>query len=200
MSETSLPDSFKAALHALVRWLEAEQTPYAAIGGVAVSLIAHPRATQDIDAVVWLDESHWASFILAGEDYGFGARISEPLEFAARSHVLLLQHRESGISVDLSCGALPFEREMIERAVTLQVGETKLKVPTVEDLIITKAVAQRAKDLIDIEALLNVEKKPDLARIRYWVREFAGVLEMPEMLENIESLIQRSHATGNHAI
>lgn len=194
MSESSLPESFKAALHALIEWFEAEQTPYAAIGGVAVSLIAHPRATQDIDAVIWLDESRWKSFIQAGEDYGFEARMSGLLEFATRSRVLLLRHQKSGIGVDLSCGALPFEREMIDRAVTLQVGEIKIKVPTVEDLIITKAVAQRAKDLIDIEALLFAQEKLDLERIRYWVGEFAVALEMPEILENTEKLIQRYNA------
>lgn len=158
MSETRLPESFEAALHALTQWLEAEQVPYTAIGGIAVSLLAHPRATQDIDAVIWLDEGRWEAFIRTGEEHGFKARISDALEFAARSRVFLFRHHKSGVSVDISCGALPFEREMIERAMTLKISETRIKVPTPEDLIITKAVAQRPKDMIDIESLLSTVK------------------------------------------
>ncbi len=191
MSEAGLPVSFEATLHALTRWLESEHVPYAAIGGVAVSLLAFPRATQDIDVVIWLDESLWASFISAGEGYGFTPRIGEALEFAARARVLLLRHRVSGISIDISCGGLPFEREMIERAISLPVGEMELKVPTPEDLIITKAVAQRAKDLIDIEAILTVRKNLDLARVRYWTEEFASALEMPELTASLERLLQK---------
>jgi hypothetical protein len=35
-------------------------------------------------------------------------------EFAARTRVLLLRHVASGIDIDVSLGALPFERETIE--------------------------------------------------------------------------------------
>lgn len=191
MAEPGLPVSFEAALHALTRWLEATQVPYTAIGGVAVSLLAFPRSTQDIDVVVWLDDGRWESFIRAGEGYGFTPRVGDVLEFAARARVFLLRHRESGISVDISCGALPFEREMIERAATLQIGATRLKVPTPEDLIITKAVAHRAKDIVDIEALLSVQEGLDFARVRRWTAEFAEALEMPELVEKLETLLRR---------
>lgn len=188
MSEANLPESFEDALQSLMQWLDAEQILYTAIGGVAVSLLAEPRATQDIDVVIWLDEGRWASFLEAGEAHGFTTRIGDPLEFAVRARVFLLRHR-SGISVDISCGALPFEREMIERAVAHQIGGTQLRVPTPEDLIITKAVAQRAKDLIDIESILRVHKNLDFARIRHWTLEFAEALEMPELVENLERLL-----------
>jgi hypothetical protein len=190
MPDLTLPAAFVSALKSLNDWLNAEQVPHALIGGVAVSLLAQPRATQDIDAVIWLDEQRWEAFFRAGEARGFEPRLNDALEFAARSRVLLLRHQRSGVSIDLSFGALAFEREMIERAMTLEIDELKLKVPTPEDLIITKAVAQRPKDIADIEAILNIHQNLDFTYIRRWAEEFAAALETPELLENLEKLLR----------
>lgn len=191
MSEQSLPQSFLTALQALTRWLDLEQVPYVLIGGVAVSLLAQPRATQDIDTVIWLAAEQWAAFVRAGATHGFVPRMSDALEFATRARVLLLRHQASGISIDVSCGALPFEHDMIARATLLQVADLKLKVPTPEDLVVTKIVAHRAKDIADIESILNVQPKLDLVYIRRWALEFAGALEMPELMESLDRLLRQ---------
>lgn len=184
-----MPHSFEEALGALARWLESDGVPYTTVGGLAVSLLGRPRATQDIDVVVWLGERPWQSFILAAEAHGFEGRIGDVLEFAARSRVILLRHAASGISIDVSCGALPFELEMLERARTLEVGGVRVKVPTPEDLIVMKAVAQRVKDLDDVEALLRTHRDLDVDRIRYWAGEFAAALETPGILDNLERML-----------
>ena len=98
MAESSLPQSFETALLSLTQWFEADRVPYTAIGGLAVSLLAQPRATQDVDVVVWLDEQQWDTFVRAGEGYGFEGRIGDVVEFAIRSRVFLLRHGGSGIS------------------------------------------------------------------------------------------------------
>jgi predicted nucleotidyltransferase len=187
---TDLPGSFEEALRALALWFESEEVPYTTVGGMAVSLLGQPRATQDIDVVVWLGERSWDSFVSAGESRGFVRRIPDVLEFAARTRVILLRHGD-GVGVDVSCGALPFEQEMIERAQVVEVGGVKVKVPTPEDLIIMKAVAQRPKDLNDIEALLRAHADLDLERVVRWTREFAAALETPEILAGLERLLGR---------
>jgi hypothetical protein len=191
MREASLPESFIATLQALIDWLQAEKVPHTIIGGVAISIVAQPRTTQDIDVVIWLDESRWKGLLTSGEAYGFMPRLSDALEFAFRSRVLLLRHQASGISIDISCGALDFEREMIARSATLEIGELKIKVPTPEDLIITKIVAHRPKDLADIEAILSIRQNLDLAHIKHWTSKFAEALGTPELLENLERLLNR---------
>jgi hypothetical protein len=196
MSESQLPSSFIAVLESLTVWLEAVQVPHATIGGVAVSLIAQPRMTQDIDAVIWLEENQWDAFLKSGADYGFAPRIADALEFARRARVLLLKHEPSEVSVDLSLGALGFEREMIERATTVAIGSLRLKVATPEDLIITKVVAQRSKDIADIEAILAVQPDLDHIRIRRWASEFAEALDMPELREILERLLGRHKSQG----
>jgi predicted nucleotidyltransferase len=72
----------------------------------------------------------------------------------------------------------------------LEIGSLKLKVATPEDLIIMKAVAQRPRDIADIESILNAERGLDLARIRRWTQEFASVLGMPEIHEGVERLFR----------
>ena len=186
-----LSGSFEEALRSLALWFESEEVPYTTIGGMAVSILGQPRATQDIDVVVWLGERSWEAFLSAGESRGFEGRINDVLEFATRSRVMLLRHAASGINVDVSCGALPFEREMIERASAVEVGGVRVKVPSPEDLIVMKAVAQRPKDLNDIEALLSVHKNLDLGRVRHWAGEFAAALETPGILDNLERLLAR---------
>jgi hypothetical protein len=61
--------------------------------------------------------------------------------------------------------------------------------PSPEDLIIFKAVAHRPKDLVDIQAIVENYSNLDRDRIRMWVKEFAEVLDMPELWDDIDELI-----------
>ena len=190
-----MPDSESSkdllpVLSSIAAWFNETKVPYAIIGGAAIGLIAQPRATQDVDAVAWLDLDNAAEFLNFGEHFGFVPRVSDPLEFARKSRVLLIRHAETNINVDISCGVLPFEREMIERSVEFKTGELTLKVASPDDLIITKAIAHRRRDLIDIDSLLDIYPDLDLSRVRRWVKEFAAVLEMPELVSDLEKLLK----------
>ena len=189
MPEEPVPSVIVAALQALTQWLAKEKIPNAIIGAVAVSLVARSRITKDIDAVIWVDGGQWEALINSAISHHFNPRIQDPLAFARKARVLLLTHQTTGLEIDLSFGALPFEREMIDRAQTVVVGNLSVRVATPEDLMITKAVASRPKDLADIELILEVHTDLDLARVRTWTHEFATVLEMPEIEENLRRVI-----------
>lgn len=105
MSESELPQSLLRVLASLTEWFKAQDVPYAIIGGAAIGFLAQPRTTQDIDAVTWLDLAEAAGFVQSGERFGFFPRISDPIEFALKSRVLLLQHNQTKIDVDISLGA-----------------------------------------------------------------------------------------------
>jgi hypothetical protein len=111
-----------------------------------------------------------------------------------RARMLLLKHESSGIGLDISLGALEFEREMIQRSTPLSKGGITARVPTIEDLIVTKLVAHRQKDLSDIEALLSVGKKLDLSRIRSLATQFAKATDQPEILSSLEALLKKTKA------
>jgi len=191
VSEDRLPSIIVSALQALAAWLDDDHVPNAIIGAVGVSLVAQSRITKDIDGVVWVDGNRWEAFVASAISHGFIPRMNDPLAFARRARILLLEHQTTGVEIDLSFGALPFEREMIDRAKTVVVGNISVRVATPEDLMITKAVASRPKDIADLEMILNVHQELDLPRIRYWTREFAAVLEMPEIEENLERVLAK---------
>jgi len=100
----------------------------------------------------------------------------------------------SNTNIDLSLGVLPFEQEMVERSVVYQVDATlQLRLPTPEDLIILKAIAHRPKDMEDIRILADKYPNLDIPRIEKWVKQFAEVLEMPSLWDDIEDILNQSH-------
>ncbi|MBI3976671.1 MAG: nucleotidyltransferase [Chloroflexi bacterium] len=191
MSEPASQSLPLTTLHDLVRWLHATAVPGIVIGGVAASVLGRPRATRDVDAVVWLDPEGWPDLLAAGAQFGFIPRRPDALPFARQSRVLLVHHAPSGVDVDISFGALPFEKEAIERHLSVEVGGVSIPLPTPEDLIVMKAIAHRQRDVADIESLLDAHPRLDLRRVRRWVREFSAVLEMPEILNDLEAMLAR---------
>jgi len=160
------------------------------IGGVAASLLGKPRLTADVDAVIILPMEELPRLIEIAKQVGVFPRIIDAEEFARRHHVLLLRHQESGINVDISIGMLPFEIEAVERGKVHQAGQLAIRLPTPEDLIIFKAVAHRPKDLLDIQAVIECHPHLDKKRIQRWVKEFARVLEMPEIWDDISDWLK----------
>jgi predicted nucleotidyltransferase len=183
--------SLAGALADVVRWLTDEKIPGVVIGGVAASLLGRPRLTRDIDALVLGDEMGWEAVLESARPFGIAPRVDDPLDFAHRTRILLLRHLPSSVDIDVSLGALPFEREVVERASIVSAGDIRVRVPAVEDLVIMKALARRPRDLGDIEGLLDVWPDIDLDRIRQWLREFGSILEMPEIQEDFERLLRQ---------
>ncbi len=177
-------------------WLQAGRVPGAVIGGVAASVLGRPRLTRDVDLLVLLDPERWERFLAVGAKFGFSPRLSDALNFARRRQVLLVHHRPSGIDVDISFGALPFEKESIARAIRKRVGRLRLRIVTPEDLIVMKAVAHRARDAADVESVLEANPKLDLRRVRRWVRAFSEAMELPEILEDLEAILARQRSGG----
>lgn len=181
-----------SALKDLTDWFKNTHVRGIVIGGVAASFLGRPRVTRDIDAVVMLDNNLWNDFLNFGKEYGFYPRMEDALNFAQKNRVLLLNHQPSGIDIDVSFGALPFEDESVDRATQVRIGSISIPLPTPEDLIIMKAIAHRPVDMADIQGILDVHPDLDLQRIRQWVREFADVLEMPELLTDLEKLLNQN--------
>jgi predicted nucleotidyltransferase len=186
-------EDFQNPLQALLKLLKEGNIPHVLIGGLAVSQLSRPRLTADIDVLTYLDhDSRIPKLIESTTSAGFSLRIQEAEAFARQNRVLLLIHDQTRIPVDLSLGILPFEREVIERSSRVSAGHLQLPLPSVEDLIILKAVAHRAVDLQDIAALVEAHPNLDRTRIEQVVDEFAEALEMPEILEDVRSILDGS--------
>lgn len=54
-----------------------------------------------------------------------------------------------------------------------------------------KSVAHRLQDMADIDMVLDCNPGLNTKRIRRWVKEFARVLEIPEILKDLEKLLKQ---------
>ena len=109
------------AVRALCDLLTVSKVPGALIGGVAASLHGQARATEDVDALLRLDERTLEQFLPLAIAQGFRPRIPDAIAFARRSAVLLLEHEASRVGVDLTISRLPFDSEAIEPLQTVAV-------------------------------------------------------------------------------
>ena len=179
------------AAAALLAWLDDAGAPGVIVGGVAASLLGRPRMTQDVDALTALPERRWPALLSAAAAHGLVARVDAPLDFAARTRVLLMRHEPSGIDIDLILGGLQFELDAIASAIPYSFGTLSIRLPRVEDLMIMKAIAQRPRDMLDLEALLSRHPDSDLVRVRRFLDEFAKAAVMPDLLSNWDRFVAR---------
>lgn len=160
------------------------------IGGLAASLLGRPRFTNDIDLVILDLDDRLPKFIKKLKKFGIEPRIKDVTDFARKSRVLLMRHRDSGINIDISMGIMPFEREAVCRSKNESAFGLEVPLPSPEDLIIFKAISKRPQDTEDIKAIIARYPNLDKERVLLVVREFADILESKELLENIEKLLQ----------
>jgi hypothetical protein len=182
-------EPFRATIVALNRLLQKFDQRGVIIGGIAVGFLGKPRYTADVDAVFLLSVNDIPTFLeLAGAE-DIVPRIQNAEDFARKNSVLLLRYVPTETEIDLSLGIMPFEEEMVARGSVKSFAGLSVRLPTPEDMIIMKAIAHRPKDLEDIRTI--VDKYPDLDhhRIEQWVKDFAEVLETPDLWKQIEKIL-----------
>ncbi len=97
--------SLMDALRVVLRPLHRMDDQCVIIDGIAVTLLGR-RLTADTDAVVLLSLDQLAHLVEIVAEEGLITRISDAVDFAHQHRVLLLQHLESGIPVDISRGSV----------------------------------------------------------------------------------------------
>jgi hypothetical protein len=177
-------------LTALQHLLDSFNAQGVIIGGVATGFLGKPRFTVDLDAMFLASTKDIAHILEMAKEDGIEPRTEKVMEFAQKSRVLLLRHTASRANIDISLGILPFEEEVVARSMVHNAGALSVRLPTPEDLIIMKAIAHRPKDLLDIQAVVENHPDLDVARIKSWVKQFADVLEMPSLWDDIESILK----------
>lgn len=192
---------FKSALLALQQAFDELERPAMIIGGIAAIARGVPRQTIDIDATIEAQGLDVNDALEVLGRHGFEPRIERADEFARQRLVLLLRHRPSGVRLDLSLAWLPFERDALARASSFDFGGVSVRVVTVEDLIVLKAVAWRHRDQDDIERLLiRHGRSVDLQQIRSALVQLFGMLEEPERLEGFNRLVSAVEAREREQI
>ncbi len=143
--------------------LEEHKVRYVLVGGLAMNLHGVPRMTMDIDLVIALDEKNLKGFIEAANDLqlqpilpialddlldpgkrGFWARNRNMIAFALRPL------REDGPTVDILIAPPVDIERTLGRAVSRDLGSTRVALACIEDMILLKEKTGRAQDEADI--------------------------------------------------
>jgi predicted nucleotidyltransferase len=185
---------FEHALGALSRALRRARVPWMIIGGIALIARGVRRVTTDIDVAVRGDATTIDHLIdqLAREDIAM--RIPDAARFARENLVLLARHSPTGIDLDVSLAWSSFEHEALEAATRASFGNVRIPVSTAEDLLVFKAVAGRARDIEDAEALLVLHPRIDVDRARGRVVDLAKLAEAPEIVDAFDALVARARS------
>jgi hypothetical protein len=180
----------------LLRWWKAERITGAIVGGLAISLLSNPRTTEDIDAVIRIDDEQIEKFVRRGAKFGFEPRMPSPVAHAAESRMILMTHEPSGTRLDLSIAGSPFEQQAIDNAQPIKVGRRSVPVMSPEDLVILKVVAGRPIDKTDVIHLIEFHPNLDLERVRTIVAQFAEFYDDRDLVDDLRRLIPGDRSNG----
>lgn len=160
------------------------------IGGQAAILYGSTRMTQDVDVSLLLAPALWPAMLDQLQRAGFVSRIDAPLNFAERTRVLLMRHERSQIPIDIVLAGPGLEEVFLERARTISGVGVALRVIAPEDLIASKLLAGRDRDLADIAAVIRRCRELDISR----VEETLALLEDALNRSDLLSMFQRMRA------
>jgi hypothetical protein len=135
--------------------------PMAVMGGIAVSLWKHVRATQDVDLLIGAGPAEEASMIEALQRAGFRVKRDPPILALGEFRLLQLLYEPPGshleIQVDLLIVSSEYHLQALARRVLVPLPELGIEVAVLkcEDLILHKLLAGRILDRADVGALLR---------------------------------------------
>jgi hypothetical protein len=155
---------------AVDRALSAADLPHAFGGGLALAYYGEPRVTVDIDVNVFVSIDRRPEVETALEPL--------PIELGLDPKGLA-EERQARLPWDLNPLHLFFSyddlhAEMPKAIRRVPFAGTEIPIVAPEHLVIRKAMLDRTKDWLDIEAILIASGQLDLEAIETWVRRLAG--------------------------
>lgn len=186
MNDVDLADLISAAARLRVSW-KSMGFEFCFIGGLAVQHWGEPRQTNDVNATIWTEFGNERPVIQRLMEQLPG-RIEHADQFALVNRVLLVQEA-SGVDVDISLAAFPYEQELIRRSREQSFRGVGLVICGPSDLIILKAFANRPRDWQDIRGvIIRSGSQLDWQLIESELQVLAELKEEPEILEQLHNL------------
>ncbi len=185
---------FERLISRLARNLDKLRIPYMIIGGQAVLLYGTPRLTKDIDITLGTPVERLSDIVQLCNAAKLKILPDKYQEFVAKTFVLPVEDRTSGIRVDFIFSFTPYEEQAIKRANKIIIGRTSVAFASVEDVIIHKLFAGRARDLEDVKNVLLKNKKINKKYIKKWLAAFdraSDEINLTELFERTMNDIKR---------
>lgn len=184
---------FETLIRKITQQLDYQNIPYMIIGGQAVLLYGRPRLTRDIDFTLGIDVDDYSKIEHLCRVLKLNMLVKDPESFAAETRVLPTEDRSSKIRVDFIFSFMPFERQAIQNAKSVQLGDVSVKFASCEDVIIHKLIAGRAIDVEDTKIILLKNRTTiNIGYIEKWLAEFSQIPEYENVLIRWTELLRDS--------
>lgn len=179
---------FQKLLKKIARELLKQNIPYMVIGGQAVLLYGEPRLTRDIDIILGIDELNSIRSIV--ETLKLKSLVANVDDFVKETMVFPVMDEKSGIRADFIFSFSPYEKQAIERAKDIKFGKTEVKFASLEDVVVHKIIAGRARDIEDVKSIFLKNPDYDPHYIEKWLAEFDRSLN-ENFGEKFKSLVEK---------
>ena len=169
-----LTDELGRAVELLAESFAARSVKHALIGGLATSLRGRNRSTQDVNFLLDVPQIQLPGLLDDLIERGFTLDPSVVIPQYVRQHITSFSY--GTVRIDWLKPVLPFYSRALADAQPLEWSEGHaVQVATAEGLILTKLVAFRPQDQMDIETLLTANRDDiDIALIREEWSPFAA--------------------------
>jgi hypothetical protein len=181
-----MPTDAIRAVESLVEAFDGRSIRYALIGGLAYLLRGRPRFTRDIDFLIEVPQLALPG--LLDDLIGRGFTLDPTAVIREYIHEHVTSFTFGTVRIDWLKPILPFYTRALADAKPLEWSKGHpVRVATAEGLVLTKVVAFRPQDLIDIESLLTANRDTiDINLIReQWFPFAAKEVERTTWLEAV---------------
>lgn len=191
----------EAAIAHIASQLRRLGTPFALVGGLAVSVRAEVRFTRDVDLAVDVDEDPSVERLVR-ELATVGYRATALVEHEQRHRLSTVRLTSpSGVVVDLLAASSGVESEIVARAIVVPFDAAGLiPVARAEELLAMKVLSMTDKRLQDrIDAMSLVQSNPtlDLAAVRDVLHRITerGYHRDQDLLTKLETVLEAARAS-----
>jgi hypothetical protein len=128
--------------------------PWYLFGAQAAIVWGSPRLSADVDVTAAIEPAIVHSFTETMRQHGFDPVVTDS-DFLARTRVLPFVHRSTHMPLDVVLAGPGIEEDFQRRAISVDIGGTRIPVISPEDLTVTKVLAGRPKDLEDVRSVTH---------------------------------------------
>lgn len=144
----------------------------------------------DVDVTVDIGVEEVDVFVAAMRGAGFELRIQNVGDFVAKTRVLPFLHLKTDIPLDAVLAGPGLEEFFFQRVRRVEMACTEIPVISPEDLIVTKLLAGRPKDLEDVHGILKEKRtKLDLDLIRETLKLLEQALGQSDLLPALDEAL-----------
>jgi hypothetical protein len=152
----ALPEHLFHALQEMAAALERLGLRYALIGGMATVYRGRPRFTHDVDFLMEIPQLQLPGLLDELAARGFSFDLQTALREWVREHLTVIYYH--GVRVDWLKAVIPLYRDVLAGARPESWLGGVIRIASAEGLILTKLVAFRGQDVVDIESLLAANR------------------------------------------